>query len=91
MELPRDGIEYAHLTLSAAPPEGASVELEVQGTWHATLPGDRPTERKLLLRGPAAPVDASAVTVTASSAVRVRVSTNPERIIRATDGILLLP
>lgn len=87
MRLPVDGREYAHFTFDGLP-DDVTPAAEIEGTWHdLTLIGD---VWSLLVYGPDAPAG-DGVEVTADTSVRVRVTDNPEIIIRGAGRINLVP
>ena len=83
--LPRDGREYFHWTFTGLP-EGAVVEAQIGGEWRTlTMDGQ---SGHLLLAGPDAD-PAGAVQVFVDEVVMMRVTDNPEIIVRSGGTIQL--
>lgn len=84
-DLPRAGREYFHWTFTGLP-GGAVVEASIGGSWHPlTIDG---TSGRILLAGPDA--DATdAVQVLVDEFVTMRVTDNPEIVIRDGGWITL--
>lgn len=88
IQLPRDGVEYAHFTFSSVP-AGAVFEAQVSGSAWTAIDMTGGALPRLLLRGPDAGVGTGLV-VTASGEIRARVKDTPEIIVRGAGYIALV-
>lgn len=85
--LPRTGREYFHWTFTGLP-TGAQVEASIDGVWHP-LEMDG-SDGRLLLAGPDAE-QGDAVKVPTNQVIPLRVTDNPEIIVRSGGSVTLLP
>lgn len=84
--LPRDGREYFTWTFTGLPEDHGAVEVNIGGEWHALdIVGQN---GRLLLAGPDAE-SGDAVVITKDAYVEVRVTDNPEIVVRGGGWIRL--
>lgn len=89
MELQSHAQEYAYIDFSVAPDNTATIEASVDlNTWRA-LSFDSPQAGKVLLRGPKYPGAPTGLLVSKTAKLWVRISQDPEAIIRSAGEVTL--
>lgn len=89
MQLPRDGVEYAHISFADLPAD-VSVEASIDRVVWSAVSLDGGGTGRYLLRGPDAPADPLATLVpTDRCTVWVRVADSPESLVREAGVINL--
>jgi hypothetical protein len=89
MQLPKDGVEFARITLTPAPPDGATVQASLdRAAWLDVDVTDGVAE--FLVRGPDNTSGLGTPITADRTPVWVRVNDNPEQVIRKAGTISLL-
>lgn len=88
MQLPKDGIEFARITLTPPPPDGVAVQASLdRAVWLDVPVVDGVAE--FLVRGPDNTSGLGTPVTAAQTAVWVRVADTPEQVIRRAGTISL--
>lgn len=88
MDLPRDGREYAHWTITSDSP-GVAFQIQIDTTWYTLERVGTTNTYRLLIAGPDAPGDGAVVLAVGRHTCRAKFTDDPEIVVR-TAGVITI-